>query len=36
MAYDSARREVVLFGGNVNLVTGSTVSNETWTWNGVA
>ncbi|MCG2681743.1 MAG: S8 family serine peptidase, partial [Kiritimatiellae bacterium] len=29
MAYDAARKEVVLFGGSANLIL-----NDTWVWNG--
>jgi hypothetical protein len=34
MAYDAARAQIVLFGGQ-NLA-GNTTSNQTWIWNGMA
>jgi hypothetical protein len=37
LAYDSARREAVLFGGEVvDAAGGRSSTNETWIWNGTA
>ncbi len=36
MAYDSARRVTVLFGGDTGGGAGGTLSDETWEWNGTA
>ncbi|MBK8974901.1 MAG: hypothetical protein IPM29_03165 [Planctomycetes bacterium] len=35
LAYDMARRRIVLFGGAVEVPGGMTTVNDTWTWDGV-
>lgn len=34
MAYDSLRKQVILFGGNTVTESGSGRVNDTWVWNG--
>src|SRR5450631_3587021 len=34
MAYDSAHRQVVLFGGQFFEATRRTIFNDTWVWDG--